>query len=189
LQLIGTGGGERDSAGALVGRIGRDLREPQVLKLPDLPGDLGGMDILRGGNLRRADSRGHGDDLQKTEGACALLLASGPIQRRVRHEQRGHHRAYVVPARLHAAHAILVDRRNHHCAELEPVMNPIEKVMADRSSHVKLALAVVALVLVLWATGSPLPSLWITPVIIVLLWIAIQLGLGPEPDRSRWQRY
>jgi hypothetical protein len=51
LQLIGTGGGERDSAGALVGRIGRDLREPQVLKLPDLPGDLGGMDILRDGNL------------------------------------------------------------------------------------------------------------------------------------------
>jgi len=57
-------------------------------------------------------------------------------------------------------------------------MNPIEKVMTDRSSHVKLALAVVALVLVLWATGSPLPSLWITPVIIVLLWIAIQFGLG-----------
>jgi hypothetical protein len=50
--------------------------------------------------------------------------------------------------------------------------------MTDRSSHVKLSLAVVALVLVLWATGSPLPSLWITPVIIVLLWIAIQLGLG-----------
>jgi hypothetical protein len=37
---------------------------------------------------------------------------------------------------------------------------------------------VVALVLVLWATGSPLPSLWITPVIIVVLWIAIQFGLG-----------
>jgi hypothetical protein len=50
--------------------------------------------------------------------------------------------------------------------------------MTDRSSHVKLSLAVVALVLVLWATGSPLPSLWITPVIIVLLWIAIPLGLG-----------
>ena len=38
-------------------------------------------------------------------------------------------------------------------------MDPIEKVMAARSSQVKLALAVVALVLVLWATGSPLPSL------------------------------
>jgi hypothetical protein len=57
-------------------------------------------------------------------------------------------------------------------------MNPIENVMVRRSSHVKLALAVVALVLVLWATGSPLPSLWITPVIIVVLWIAMQFGLG-----------
>jgi hypothetical protein len=57
-------------------------------------------------------------------------------------------------------------------------MNPIENVMARRSSHVKLALAVVALVLVLWATGSPLPSLWIAPVIIVVLWIAVHLGLG-----------
>jgi len=57
-------------------------------------------------------------------------------------------------------------------------MNPIEKVMVYRSSQVKLVLAVVALVLVLWAAGSPLPSLWIAPVIIVVLWIAIQLGLG-----------
>jgi hypothetical protein len=62
--------------------------------------------------------------------------------------------------------------------ELEPIMNPIEKVMAHRSSPVKQALAVVALVLVLWAIGSPFPSLWLTPVIIVVLWIAIQLGLG-----------
>jgi hypothetical protein len=38
--------------------------------------------------------------------------------------------------------------------------------------------AVGALVLVLWATGSSLPSLWITPVIIFVLWIAIQSGLG-----------
>jgi hypothetical protein len=37
---------------------------------------------------------------------------------------------------------------------------------------------VVGLVLVLWASGSALQSLWITPVIIVILWIAIQLGLG-----------
>jgi hypothetical protein len=57
-------------------------------------------------------------------------------------------------------------------------MNPIENVMVRRSSHVKLALAVVALVLVLWAAGSPLPSLWIAPVLIAVLWIAIQLGLG-----------
>ncbi|HTA01555.1 MAG TPA: hypothetical protein VK802_14310 [Streptosporangiaceae bacterium] len=56
-------------------------------------------------------------------------------------------------------------------------MNPIERVMVNRSSHFKLALAVAALVLVLWATGSPIQSLWITPVIIVVVWIAIQLGL------------
>ena len=57
-------------------------------------------------------------------------------------------------------------------------MNSIEKVMVKRSTLVKLALAVAALVLVLWVTGSPLPSLWIAPVIIFAAWIAIQLGLG-----------
>jgi hypothetical protein len=57
-------------------------------------------------------------------------------------------------------------------------MNPIEKVMVPRSSHFKLAVAVAVLVLVLWATGSAVQSLWITPVIIAVLWIAIQLGLG-----------
>ncbi len=56
-------------------------------------------------------------------------------------------------------------------------MNPIERVMVNRSSHFKLALAVAALVLVLWVTGSAIQSLWITPVIIVVVWIAIQLGL------------
>jgi ABC-type transport system involved in cytochrome c biogenesis permease subunit len=56
-------------------------------------------------------------------------------------------------------------------------MNPVENVMAKRSTLFKLAVAVAALVLVLWATGSSLPSLWITPVIIFALWIAIQLGL------------
>jgi len=57
-------------------------------------------------------------------------------------------------------------------------VNQIEKVMARRSSHFKLAVAVLALVLVLWATGSAIQSLWIAPLIIVVLWIAIQLGLG-----------
>jgi O-antigen ligase len=57
-------------------------------------------------------------------------------------------------------------------------MNPIENVMVSRSSHVKLAVAVALLVLVLWATGSAVQSLWVTPVIIVVLWIAIQLRLG-----------
>jgi len=57
-------------------------------------------------------------------------------------------------------------------------MNPIEKVMVNRSSQFKLAVAVALLVLVLWATGSAAQSLWITPLIIFVLWIAIQLGLG-----------
>ena len=57
-------------------------------------------------------------------------------------------------------------------------MNPIEKVMVRRSQHFKVAVAVLVLVLVLWVTGSPVQSLWLTPVIVVVLWIAIQLGLG-----------
>jgi hypothetical protein len=57
-------------------------------------------------------------------------------------------------------------------------MNPVEKVMVKRSSHFKLAVAVAALVLVLWATGSSIQSLWITPVLIFVAWIAIQLRLG-----------
>jgi hypothetical protein len=57
-------------------------------------------------------------------------------------------------------------------------MNRIEKVMVKRSTLFKLAMALAALVLVLWVTGSPLPSLWITPVVILVAWAAIQLGLG-----------
>jgi O-antigen ligase len=56
-------------------------------------------------------------------------------------------------------------------------VNAIEQVMVKRSSHFKLALAVIALVLVLWATGSSTQSLWLTPVIIVAGWIALRLGL------------
>ena len=56
-------------------------------------------------------------------------------------------------------------------------MNYVEKVMVKRSALVKLAAALAALVLVLWATGSWLPSLWIAPVIIFALWTAAQLGL------------
>ena len=55
-------------------------------------------------------------------------------------------------------------------------MNPIEKVMVNRSQHFKVAVAV--LVLVLWASGSPVQSLWLTPVIVFVLWVAIQLGRG-----------
>ena len=57
-------------------------------------------------------------------------------------------------------------------------MNPIERAMVKRSKHFKLALAVAALVLDLWGTGTPILSLWLTPVIIFVLWVAIQLGLG-----------
>jgi len=57
-------------------------------------------------------------------------------------------------------------------------MSPIKQVMVRRNSHVKLAVAVALLVLVLWATGSAVQSLWMTPVIIVVAWIAIQAGLG-----------
>jgi len=56
-------------------------------------------------------------------------------------------------------------------------MNRIEKVMINRSSHVKLALAVIVLVLVLWAAGSPIEALWITPVLIIVGWLALQLVL------------
>jgi hypothetical protein len=59
-------------------------------------------------------------------------------------------------------------------------MNPIEKVMVNRSQHFKVAVAVAVavLMLVLWASGSPVQSLWLTPVIIFVLWVAIQLGRG-----------
>jgi O-antigen ligase len=57
-------------------------------------------------------------------------------------------------------------------------MNPVEKVMTKRSSHFKLAVATVVVVLVLWVTGSSTQSLWMAPIIIFVLWIALQLGLA-----------
>jgi hypothetical protein len=57
-------------------------------------------------------------------------------------------------------------------------MNPTEKVTIRRSQHFKVAVAVAVLMLVLWASGSPAQSLWLTPVIIFVLWVAIQLGRG-----------
>jgi hypothetical protein len=62
-------------------------------------------------------------------------------------------------------------------------MNPIERVMVNRTSHLKLALAVVALVLILWASGSSLSSLWITPVIIFVLWAILQISLSYRDRR------
>ena len=61
-------------------------------------------------------------------------------------------------------------------------MNAIEQVMVKVSARTKLAAAAVVaalvLVLVLWVSGASIQSLWITPLIIVALWIAIKLGLG-----------
>ena len=65
----------------------------------------------------------------------------------------------------------------------EAVMNPTGKVMVNRSQHFKVAVAVAVLVLVLWASGSPVQSLWLTPVIVFVLWVAIQLGRGYHDRR------
>jgi hypothetical protein len=56
--------------------------------------------------------------------------------------------------------------------------------MVNKSQHFKVAVAVAVLVLILGASGSPVQSLWLTPVIVFVLWIAIQLGLGYH-DRHR----
>jgi O-antigen ligase len=56
-------------------------------------------------------------------------------------------------------------------------MHRIEKVMTKRATTFKVAVAVVALLLVLWATGSTIGSIWMIPVIVFVLWIAIQLAL------------
>jgi O-antigen ligase len=62
-------------------------------------------------------------------------------------------------------------------------MNPIEKVMTKRSMSFKVALAVVALLVILWATGASLGSIWLIPVIVLVLWIAIQLALRAHHSR------
>jgi hypothetical protein len=40
-----------------------------------------------------------------------------------------------------------------------------------------LTVAVALLVVVLWLSGSPIQSLWMTPVIILTVWIGIQVAL------------
>jgi hypothetical protein len=64
-------------------------------------------------------------------------------------------------------------------------MNPIEKVMTKRSTEFKVVLAVVALVVVLLATGSSVGSVWPIPVIVVVLWITIQQSLRYRHHRAR----
>lgn len=56
-------------------------------------------------------------------------------------------------------------------------MNRIEKVMTKRSTSLKVAVAVVALLLVLWATGSTIGSIWLIPVIVFILWSATLVTL------------
>jgi hypothetical protein len=64
-------------------------------------------------------------------------------------------------------------------------MNPIEKVMTKRSTEFKVVLAVVALVVVLLATGSSVGSVWPIPVIVVVLWITLQQSLRYRHHRAR----
>jgi O-antigen ligase len=59
----------------------------------------------------------------------------------------------------------------------EADMNPIEKMMTKRSTLLKVGLALVTLLLILWATGSTIGSIWLIPVIVLILWIAIQVAL------------
>jgi dolichol kinase len=67
---------------------------------------------------------------------------------------------------------------------LEPVMNPIEKVMTKRSTEFKVALAVAVLVVLLLATGSSVGSVWPIAVIVVVLWITFQQGLRYRHHRA-----
>jgi hypothetical protein len=56
-------------------------------------------------------------------------------------------------------------------------MDSIERVMSNRSTAFKVTLAVVALLLVLWATGSTLGSIWPIPVIVFVLWTVMQMAI------------
>ncbi len=53
-------------------------------------------------------------------------------------------------------------------------MNPIERAMTNRSTAFKAVLAVAALLVILWATGSSFGSLWPIPVIVLVLWLVMQ---------------
>jgi hypothetical protein len=56
-------------------------------------------------------------------------------------------------------------------------MNGIERVMTNRSTAFKVALAVVALLVVLWASGASVGSIWPIPVIVLILWVGIQMAI------------
>jgi hypothetical protein len=63
-------------------------------------------------------------------------------------------------------------------------MNPIEKVMTKRSMKFKVVLAVAVLVVLLLAMGSSAGSVWPIPVIVVILWIALEQGLRYRHHRA-----
>jgi O-antigen ligase len=56
-------------------------------------------------------------------------------------------------------------------------MNGIERVMTNRSTGFKVALAVVALIALLWVTGATFGAIWPIPVIVFVLWFLIQMVL------------
>ncbi len=56
-------------------------------------------------------------------------------------------------------------------------MNPIEKVMTNRITGFKVALAVAALIVLLLAMGASSGSVWPIPVIVFVLWTVLHRGL------------
>jgi hypothetical protein len=63
-------------------------------------------------------------------------------------------------------------------------MNPIERAMSTRSTAFKVTLGAMVLVLVLWVSGAPVQSLWLTAASILVIWIAIRLGLAHHRRRA-----
>jgi hypothetical protein len=63
-------------------------------------------------------------------------------------------------------------------------MSPIEKVMTNRSTEFKVALAVAALIVLLLATGTSIGSVWPIPVIVFVLWTVLHRGL-----RNRYRHH
>jgi hypothetical protein len=78
----------------------------------------------------------------------------------------------------------LIDAINY-MTRVEPVVNPIEKLMTKRSTGFKVVLAVAVLVVLLLAIGSSVGSVWPIPVIVIVLWFTVQQGLRYRHHRAR----
>jgi hypothetical protein len=63
-------------------------------------------------------------------------------------------------------------------------MNSIEKVMTKRSTEFKLGVAVAVLVILLVMMFSSIGSLWLIPLTVVVLWIALQQALRYRHHRG-----